>query len=77
MFKYKNMSSADRILRVSLALGVGILYGLGRINGLLAAVLGLAAAAFLATGFIGICPLYLPFHASTRKTKPTQEGRKQ
>lgn len=62
----KNMGLADRVLRVSLTLVVGVLYLLGKISGLTAAALGLAAVAFLVTGFVGTCPIYLPFRLSTR-----------
>jgi hypothetical protein len=64
----KNMGTADRIVRLIAALGVGVLYGLNVISGTVAIVLGIVAIAFLATSLIGWCPLYLPFGLSTCKT---------
>jgi hypothetical protein len=43
-----------------------VLYATGNVNGLLAIVLGVVAVVFLATGFVGSCPAYVPFGISTR-----------
>lgn len=61
----KNMGSLDRGLRAALALLVVILYFTGVINGTVAIILGVLAVVFLATSFIGTCPVYLPFGLST------------
>ncbi len=63
----KNMGTIDRVVRVVLALVVGVLYLTGQITGVLAIVLGVLAVVFLVTSAIGFCPLYLPFRLSTRK----------
>ena len=63
----KNMGTIDRIIRVSLAVLVAILYFTEVISGTWAIILGILAVVFLATSFIGFCPLYLPFGISTRK----------
>ena len=63
----KNMSSLDRILRVIIAVLVGVLYFLGVLPGVWAIVLGVLAVIFLLTGFIGFCPLYTLFGFSTQK----------
>jgi hypothetical protein len=63
----KNMGSFDRILRTLAAIAVGILYATGTIGGVTALILGVIAAVFLLTSFVGTCPLYLPIGLSTRK----------
>lgn len=63
----KNMGTIDRIIRVSLAVLVAILYFTDVISGTWAIILGILAVVFLATSLIGFCPLYLPFGISTRK----------
>ena len=63
----KNMGTIDRIIRLSLAVLVAILYYTDVISGTWAIILGILAVVFLATSLIGFCPLYLPFGISTRK----------
>lgn len=63
----KNMGTIDRIIRIAAAIGVAILYAAGLISGTTAVVLGFFAVVFLATSFLGFCPLYLPLKISTRK----------
>lgn len=62
-----NMGIADRIIRIILALVIGILFFTHTIEGIAALVLGIIALAFVATSFIGFCPLYLPFGIRTCK----------
>lgn len=62
-----NMGSADRTIRIIVAILIGILYFTGKISGTLAIVLGIVAVIFLLTSFVGTCPLYMPFGISTRK----------
>jgi hypothetical protein len=54
----KNMGGADRIIRIIIAVVVGILYLQGIIAGTLAYVLLALAAVFVITSFISFCPLY-------------------
>lgn len=63
----KNMGTADRVIRTILAVVIGYLLATGQIAGTLAVVLGIVAVAFLATSFIGWCPVYVPFKISTKK----------
>ncbi len=63
----KNMGTVDRTIRTLLALGVGVLYYMGKIGGTLAIVLGVFAVVFLLTSFVAWCPLYMPLKLSTRK----------
>jgi hypothetical protein len=63
----KNMGTADRAIRIVVALVIAVLYFRGSISGTLAIVLGIVAVAFVVTSFLGWCPTYLPFGLSTRK----------
>lgn len=63
----KNMGKADKVIRIALALIVGILILTGNLVGSTAVILGFLALIFLATSAIGTCPLYIPFKISTKK----------
>lgn len=63
----KNMGSADRIVRTTLAVLIGILMLNGTISGTLGIILGALAVIFLATSAVSFCPLYAPFKISTNK----------
>lgn len=64
---FKNMGSADRGIRIAAAVVVLILYLTHVISGTLALILGIIAAVFLLTGFLGVCPAYIPLKISTVK----------
>ncbi len=63
----KNMGTIDRVLRVTVALVIGILYMTGQISGLAAVVLGVIAVIFVLTSLVSTCPLYVPLGITTRK----------
>jgi hypothetical protein len=63
----KNMGTLDRVIRVVLAVVVAVLYFTGAIGGAAALILGIIALVFLATSFVGTCPLYMPFGISTKR----------
>lgn len=63
----KNMGSADRIIRILLALTIVILYFTHQISSTTAIVLGILGIVFTATSYLSFCPLYLPFGVSTRR----------
>ena len=63
------MGSTDRVIRVVVALVVGILIALGILKGTLAIVAGVLAGVFVLTSTFSFCPLYLPFKLSTYKAK--------
>ena len=68
----KNMGTADKVIRILIAVvvGVGVLYFTNAISGTLAIGLGILAIVFVLTAIIRFCPLYLPFGISTsRKEK--------
>lgn len=62
----KNMGTLDRIVRVVVAIVIGILYFMNQITGTAAIILGILAVVFLLTSAVSTCPLYLPFGLSTR-----------
>jgi K+-transporting ATPase A subunit len=62
-----NMGKADRVFRVIAALVIGALYFAGMMTGVAAIILLAIAVVFVATSFVGVCPLYLPFNISTKK----------
>lgn len=68
----KNMGSADRILRVVVALIVGVLFLMEVITGTLAIILLIVAGIFLLTSLVSTCPLYLPFGIKTSKKKSAE-----
>jgi hypothetical protein len=63
----KNMGTADRVIRIAIALAIGVLYFMNVISGTVAIVLGIVAVLFVVTSFTGVCLGYIPFKLSTRK----------
>ena len=63
----KNMGGTDRIIRIIIAIVVGVLYYMGTISGVLGSVLLVLAIVFLLTSFINFCPLYTLFGINTGK----------
>lgn len=68
----KNMGSADRIIRVIIAVIVGALYFTGIISGTVAIVLLVLAGVFVLTSLISFCPLYAPFGISSCPMKESK-----
>ena len=62
-----NMGTADKAMRIIVAIAIAILYFTNIISGTIAIVLLVLAGIFILTSFISFCPLYLPFGISTRK----------
>ncbi|MCB0619084.1 MAG: DUF2892 domain-containing protein [Saprospiraceae bacterium] len=65
----KNMGSADRIIRVVLAVVFAALYFSNTVTGTLGIVLLVLAGVFLLTSLVSFCPLYAPFGLSTCSVK--------
>lgn len=65
----KNVGTLDRYIRTLVAIAVGVLYYLDILSGTVAIVLGICALALLLTSLTSICPMYLSFGLSTRKSK--------
>ena len=64
-----NMGKGDRIIRILIAVAVGVLYWQEVISGTLAYVLMGLAAIFVLTSLVSFCPLYTIFGIKTSKTK--------
>ncbi|MBK8831129.1 MAG: DUF2892 domain-containing protein [Saprospiraceae bacterium] len=64
----KNMSSADRIIRVLLAVVFAVLYFTGTVTGTLGIVLLVLGGVFVLTSLVSFCPLYAIVGISTCKT---------
>lgn len=65
----KNMGSADKLIRVLIAVVIAVLYYLGKIEGTLAIVLMAFAIIFLLTSLVSFCPLYTIFGINTCKNE--------
>jgi hypothetical protein len=65
----KNMGTADKSVRVLLAIAVAVLYYFDVIGGTLAIVLMAFAIIFLLTSLVSFCPLYTLLGINTCKTK--------
>lgn len=63
----KNMGVIDRIIRVSLAVLIAILYFTDVISGTWAIILGVLSIVFLLTSLVSFCPLYKLLGVSTSK----------
>lgn len=61
------MGTADRLIRVLLALVVAVLCFTNQISGTGAITLGLFVVIFLLTSVMALCPLHVPFKFSTKK----------
>jgi fatty acid desaturase len=65
----KNMGTADRAIRVTVALVVAYLIYAGTLSGTWAIVAGIAAGVFVLTSVVSFCPLYAALGMSTCRTK--------
>lgn len=64
----KNMGTADKAIRIVVALIVAVLFFTGVIEGTLGIVLLVFAGVFVFTSAISFCPLYAPFGIKTCKS---------
>ena len=62
----QNVGGVDRIVRIVLGLAL-IVIGYFVLGGTAGIIVGAIGIILLLTGLIGWCPLYLPFHFSTKK----------
>ncbi len=65
----KNMGTADKSIRILVAVIIGVLYYMGTISGTIGIVLLVLAGIFVLTSFISFCPLYAPFGITTCAVK--------
>lgn len=64
-----NMGPLDRILRIIIALVIGVLYFTKIVTGTIGTILLVIALIFLLTSIVGYCPLYSIIGISTKKSK--------
>lgn len=62
-----NMGALDRILRIIVALVIGVLYFAKIVTGTIGIILLVIAVIFLLTSIAGYCPLYSIIGLSTKK----------
>ena len=62
-----NMGTADKVVRILVAIVIAGLYFANIISGTLVVILLILACIFILTSFMSFCPLYLAFGISTRK----------
>ncbi|MBL8006503.1 MAG: DUF2892 domain-containing protein [Ignavibacteria bacterium] len=65
----KNMGTADKTIRIILAVLFAVLYFTGTVSGLLGIILLVFGIVFLITSFVSFCPLYTVAGINTSKTK--------
>ena len=63
----KNMSIADRVVRIAFAALVAVLIFTGVLSPAAAVILGIVAVVLLVTSFVRFCPLYHLLGISTNK----------
>lgn len=63
------MGTADKAVRILLAVVIAILYFTGYIPGTLGLVLLILAGIFVLTSLVSFCPLYAPLGINTCKMK--------
>ena len=64
-----NMGTADKIIRVLIAVLIGVLIYTNVLSGTLAIVLGVLGIVFVLTSLVSFCPLYTLVGIKTCKTK--------
>jgi hypothetical protein len=65
----KNIGTLDKLIRISIATAIVVLYASGVISGTWAIVTGVLALILVFTSFVNYCPLYTPFGFNTTKNK--------
>ncbi len=68
----KNMGTADKVIRILLAIVVVALFFTGVIKGTLGIVLMIVAGIFVLTSLISFCPLYTIFGLRTCPREKTE-----
>jgi hypothetical protein len=63
----KNVNSIDKVIRVLLAVVLGILILTNQVTGILAIIFGVLAVVLLLTSFLSFCPIYAMLNLSTLK----------
>ena len=72
----KNMGITDRIIRITIAAIIAVLYFTNIISGTTAIVIGIVAIVFLLTSLIGFCPLYGFLNTNSNSNNTTKKRKK-
>lgn len=67
-----NMGNTDRLIRISIAIVLAVLYFLDILTGTLGIIALVVAAVFLLTSFLRFCPAYTLLGINTCKTSKTE-----
>lgn len=70
----KNMGTADRVIRLAIALVAGVLFLTGTVTGALGIILVAVGGIFALTSFVSFCPLYAPFGISSCSVSERSES---
>ena len=65
----KNLGKADRLVRIAVALAIGLLYVENVISGLFGIALIAVALIFVVTSFFSFCPLYKILGLNSKSAK--------
>ena len=63
----KNVNSTDKVIRILLAVVLGVLILTNQVAGTLAIIFGVLAVVLLLTSFLSFCPIYALLNVSTLK----------
>jgi Protein of unknown function (DUF2892) len=63
----KNVNSIDKVIRILLAVVLGVLILTNQVAGTLAIIFGVLAVVLLLTSFLSFCPIYALLNISTLK----------
>jgi len=63
----KNVNSVDKVVRILLAVVLGVLIFTNQVVGILAIILGVLAVVLVLTSVLSFCPIYAMFNLSTLK----------
>lgn len=63
----KNVNSIDKVIRILLAVILGVLIFTTQVTGILAIIFGVLAVVLLLTSFLSFCPIYAMLNLSTLK----------
>jgi hypothetical protein len=67
----KNLSSADKVIRILVAAAIVTVYLLNKVDGTTAIILLIGAGVLVLTSLFNFCPLYSMLGLSSRKKKQT------
>lgn len=70
----KNMGSADKAIRIIIAVVFAVLYFTGTVTGTLGIILLILGIVFVLTSLISFCPLYTLAGVNTAKSKDSKES---